>query len=1094
MNRRRFLKTGLAGARALTLPDHARWFEWDTQPDGLRAYDLQCEQRRSPAGLDVRTPLLSWRLAATQNGATQSAYQILAASTEALLFTGKADRWDSGALSGSSTGVPYAGLPLQSRERLFWCVKVWDHEGVQFSSEASSFNMGLLDSSDWSAKWIADPVLADAGNRPRTPIHCYRSTTAPSSDYPKWVMLDLGSVVRVDEVRIMPARPETWSGDLPSFLYPVRFKIEASQDATFTQPILLVDQTSADLVSPHPHFHPVPTYPFGVTEARYLRLTATRLAYWDNGEYGMALSWFEVYYAGKEIAANASVQAADSVETDVWSSRYLLDRTRKPRDGTLPSALPVQIEGIPPDRTVSRTPYLRRTFHISEPVRCASLYISARGFYECWLNGHRVGDELFAPGYTNTADRIQVQRHDVTEQVHPGSNAIGALLGYGWYAGHMNLHEERYHYGYYPQLLAQLEVELVSGSMIRICTDEQWRSTLNGPILWSDILDGEAIDYRRELTGWLTTAYDDSSWKPVSILSRDTTPLVWQRCPAVRAGQILEPMSITTTRPGVHVVDFGQEISGWVRLAADGPAGTKIQLRHTEAIFPDGNVDDRSLWGVAQQDCYLLDGGGPRTLEPHFTWHGFRYVEIRGLPHTPAAADLRAVSLRSDYPLAGTFESSDNMLNRMMTAARWTQQNMMFDVPIGCAARAERVGWLGDIRPCAQTNMLLFDSASFLAKYLIDIRDAQDAEGRFSDITPASHPPLLDPDVAGSPGWSDAGVSIAWQHYVNYGDRTTLREHYPAARRWVEFVATHNPDHLWKNERGLDWGDWLSAGSPPTPVVLGSTAFFAHSASQLAEMAKALGEAMDYARFSQLATSIREAFVQQFIAPDGRMQGDVQGSYALALYFDMIADPALRVRVLQRLVELIEQSGDHPATGFWSSNALLFALSRNGEHTLAEKMVHLRIKPSLGYILDSGGTTFWEFWDTYNTKTVLSLNHWPLSAVGEWIWATAAGLEPDARQPGYRSFFVRPRPSATLSWCKASYESVRGRIVIDWRVQNGGFTLDLTVPPSTDATVVMPGVFEPSARRSPRIFAQDKNSVTLQVGAGTHHLTSTLSI
>jgi alpha-L-rhamnosidase len=1093
MNRRRFLQTGLAGTQALSLPGHARWLIRGAGLGRLRAYDLQSEQRRSPDGLDVRTPLLSWRLTSTQDGTTQSAYQVLVASSEELLLSDKVDRWDSGVLRSDATGVTYAGLPLQSRDHLVWRVKVWDQEGIPFVSEPSSFTIGLLSASDWSAEWIADPVLADAANRPRTPIHCYRSTLALRSDSPKWVMLDLGAVVPVDAVRIMPARPEAWSGDLPSFLYPVRFRIEASQDAAFTQPVLLVDRTSTDMVSPHPHFHPIPTYSFAVTHARYLRLTATRLAYWDNGEYGMALSWFEVFHAGKEIAADASVQASDSIDTDVWSSRYLVDRMQKPLDGPIPSVLPVQIEGIPGSRTVSRGPYLRRTFHVDSTVRRATLYITARGFYECWLNGQRVGDELFAPGYTNLADRLQVQRHDITAHVHPGANAIGALLGYGWYAGHMNLHEERYHYGYYPQLLAQLEIELTDGSAMRIRTDEHWRSTLNGPVLWSDILDGEAIDYRKDFDGWNTASYDDAVWKPVSVLARDTTPLVWQRCPPVRAGEILEPASITTVRPGVHVVDFGQEISGWVRLRGGGPAGTKIQLRHTEAVYPDGNVDDRSLWGVAQQDDYILDGRSDRTLEPHFTWHGFRYVEITGLPHPPDAADLRAVSLHSDYSAAGTFESSDRLLNRMMIAAKWTQQNMMFDIPIGCAARAERVGWMGDIRPCAQTNMLLFDSASFLAKYLIDMRDAQDPEGRFSDITPASHPRLLDPDVAGSPGWSDAGVSIAWQHYGNYGDLTTLRQHYPDARRWVEFVAMHNPDGIWKNERGLDWGDWLSSGSPPTPVVLGSTAFFAHSAAQLTEMAKALGKTADHDRFSRLAASIRAAFVKKFVSADGYIEGDVQGSYALALYFDMVTDPALRELVIHRLVELVGQSGGHPATGFWSNNAVLFALSNNGHHALAESMVHLRSEPSFGYILDNGGTTFWEYWDTQKADTVLSRNHWPLSSVGEWIWATAAGLQPDPSQPGYRSFFVRPRPSVTLSWCKASYESIRGRIEIDWSVHDRHFTLRLTVPPGSNATLTLPGTLLTSSISDRRILSRGNDIVTLQAGAGKHNFTSLLS-
>ena len=341
------------------------------------------------------------------------------------------------------------------------------------------------------------------------------------------------------------------------------------------------------------------------------------------------------------------MECSDSVESERWSKKFLVDGKATV---TLASDAPALAAGMADTTakfTVSRVPMLRREFNLAGKVRRATLSVSARGFYEVRINGRRVGDELLAPGYTDYGVRLQYQTHDVTDYLRSGTNAIGALLGYGWYAGHMNLFEMRCIYGYFPQFIAQLDVELADGTRVSLGTDGQWRSTLDGPVRWSDLLDGEGYDCRREISGWDQPGFDDHAWQPVWSQSRDAVPLVWDRCQPVRVIREIQPVAVKEVKPGVYVVDFGQEFTGWCRLKVEGPAGAHVRLRHAEMVSPDGNIDVGTLMGTLQEEDYILDGKGERTLEPHFTYHGFRYVELSGLPGKLKPDTLVAVDLRT---------------------------------------------------------------------------------------------------------------------------------------------------------------------------------------------------------------------------------------------------------------------------------------------------------------------------------------------------------------------------------------------------------------------------------------------------------------
>ncbi len=1097
ISRRKLLSSGVITTLLCALPRRVRGSlalsRVDSMTELMQVVSLKCEYRDDPEGIDVLRPRLSWQLHSSRRGERQSAYRILVASDRNLLKQEKANLWDSGRVSSDQTvQIAYDGVPLKSRHQCFWKVMTWDKEGRPSGwSNTARWTMGLLLADEWQAKWISDQVLADPVNRPLTPIHCYRSQLANNPNVEKWIVVDLGTTQRVDAVDIIPARPEGLHSDFRTVMYPLRFKVETASERSFSGARTVVDRTDEDFVAPRtPHCQ----FAFTPVEARYIKLTVTKLAKWAGGEYGVALGGFGVYDAQAAIS-HARISCSDSIESSEYSQSYLEKSKSAVELSADSKAITVEFSGVPASQTVSRVPMLRREFILPKTIRGARLFVTARGFYEFSINGKRIGDQVLAPGYTDYAKRIEYQTYDVTDCLREGANVLGALLGYGWYAGHMNLHKLRCIDGFFPLLLAQLEIDLADGRRITIVTDEKWKTTLSGPILWSDLLDGEGCDFRREIHGWNAPNFDDSDWKAAYSEPRDEALLVWPRCQPVRAVQTISPVSMREPKPNVFVYDFGQEISGYCRLKIKGAAaGTVIRLRHAEKIGPNGMIDVSSLWGVAAEEAYILDGKSDRILEPHFTYHGFRWVEVTGLTEALGKDALSAIWLHSDLENAGDFSCSNDLFNRIMDNACRTQRNLLFDVPAACAGRSERFAWLGDIRPCVQTAIFNMDAAGFFTKYAIDIRDDQTADGRYCDITP--HDSLRDTNrAAGSPGWADAGVSLPWQVYVNYGDRRILEEHYASAKRWVDFVRGNNPECLWENARGNDWGDWLSAGTPSTPKEVGSTAFFAHSANLVSKMAASLGYHDDAARYRTLFEQIKRAFVEAYVTPDGRIGNNAQGCYALALHFDLLDEP-LRSKSMKWLLEAIRLNEYHPTTGFWSSTELLLALSDHGAHSESSRMVNTRTMPSWGFMAENG-TTFWESFDAINRNQ--SLCHWTHSGVGEWLWRNVAGLSPDPDDPGYRSMTIRPRPTKEVYACRARYLSVRGAIEIDWAMRGREFRLDLTVPVGASAKVFFPAGDQDSIREG-TTFVKNASGVeflsmsdsgpVFQVESGRYHFTT----
>lgn len=708
--------------------------------------------------------------------------------------------------------------------------------------------------------------------------------------------------------------------------------------------------------------------------------------------------------------------------------------------------------------------YLRAVFEAPRQVARARLYVTARGVYEARLNGRRVGADLMAPGWTNYDTRLQYATHDVTELVREGENVLGAILGTGWYAGYLGFEERARHYGARPQLLAQLLLDYPDGASKLICTDGSWRVSA-GPIRYADLYMGEMYDARRKLSGWDTPGYDDRGWEPVEVAGRRRTQRLVAECAEpIRVTQELPPVDITRPADGVQIVDFGQNMVGWVQLRVRGQAGATVRLRFGEMLNADGTLYTENLRTARQMDTYVCRGEGDEVWEPRFTFHGFRYVEVTGYPGALEADAITGRVIGSATPPAGTFECSHRLVNRLQRNVVWGQRGNFLSIPTDCPQRDERLGWLGDAQIFVRTACCNMDVAAFFTKWMRDVEDGQSRSGAFPDVAPR-----LIVLADGAPAWGDAGVIVPWTIYRCYGDTRIVERHYEAMARWMGYLQASSPGHLRTAGLNNNYGDWLALDAPSpsgpadsaTPRELLATAYYAYDARLLARMARAIGRAGDAQRYQQLFEDIKAAFVGAYVDDDGRVWGETQTGYVLALHMDLLP-AALRAAAALHLVENIERHDWHLTTGFVGVGYLLPVLTEAGYVDVAYRLLLADTFPSWGYSIARGATTIWERWDGWTEERgfadpgMNSFNHYSLGSVGEWLYRYVAGIDLDPERPGYEQVLIRPHPGGGLTSARAEYRSIRGTIVSDWRRENGCLELRLTIPPNTAATVSMP--------------------------------------
>jgi alpha-L-rhamnosidase len=757
------------------------------------------------------------------------------------------------------------------------------------------------------------------------------------------------------------------------------------------------------------------------------------------------------------------------------------------------------------DETTSNpAPLLRTEFSFDKKVERARLYATAMGLYELSLNGKRVGDQYFTPGWTSYDFRYQYQTYDVTGSLKDGANCLAAMLGDGWFRGRMAWGDKRNSYGKKLALLAQLVITYSDGTQQIVRTDDRWKSA-TGAVLESDIYNGETYDARLEQPGWNEAGFDDKNWKSVTVLPPPKAKLVAPAGPPVKAMDEITPVKVLKTPGGDAVLDMGQNMVGWVRFRLTAPAGTTITLRHAEVLDKAGNLYTANLRSAKQTIRYTAKGQGTETFQPHFTFQGFRYVSVRGWPGEVNPENFTGIVVHSAMSGTGTFEASNPLLNQLQHNIIWGQKGNFLDVPTDCPQRDERLGWTGDAQVFARTASFNHDTAAFYTKWLVDVALDQEDDGAVPFVIPNVLSHQTRKGEAASAGWADVAVIVPWVVYQSYGDKRILEEQYPSMKAWVEYMRREAGEkYIWNN--GSSFGDWLAFATTradypgaTTDKDLIQTAYFARSTALLAKASAVLGKKEEAAEYAALEEKIVSAFQKEFVTPNGRLSSNTQTAYALALEFDLLPHEQRQVAAA-RLAEDVKKFG-HLTTGFLGTPVLCQALSDYGYLDLAYLLLNRTEYPSWLYPVIKDATTIWERWDgikpdgSFQDPGMNSFNHYAYGAIGEWMYRVVAGIELDEGHPGYKHILIQPQPGGGLTFANASVDSMYGRVASGWKITDDKFTLNIQVPPNTTATVRLPKARLTQVTESQKplrsradIFSarQVGDAVLVQVGSGQY--------
>jgi alpha-L-rhamnosidase len=1041
---------------------------------GVRVSSLRADQLTNPLGLDNPRPRLSWQLQATGRHVRQTAYQVLVASRPGLLAPSAADMWDSGPVaSANSIGIGYAGVVPASRQRCWWTVRVWDHDAEPSEFAGPSWwEAGLTASDDWTAQWVTFEDEDQRADRAagfvwiQDPLGrldvSYEGTFTLASDADTGtILIPLGiqrvSLVVAIDGHVIPARVGEADFQVGEFDYGVP-----------TGPLAAGPHQLRIDVAGQPTTHSAAASPVVAAFLRCAHRDGT------TSRHGTGRDW-SVSSAGQQAVAVA-----------------MSGKTGQP----WPAA---------PAR------HARRAFHSeSQPVR-ARLYVTALGVYEASLNGSRVGDHRLAPEISQYARRVYYQAYDVTGMVGAGENVLGLTVADGWY-GYTST-DGRFSWAPPPlRALAQLELYAADGSRQVIGTDSRCRMHDSG-LRRSEMKAGEIYDARLEPVGWDRPGFDDSAWTQAAIGSAPTAKLVAQVSPPVREIQVLPPRTISEVRHGVYQVDFGQNFAGACRLQVLGSGGTRIELRYAELLRPDGSIDPRSMGNPGldghDPEVFILRGAPEgEVFESRFTYRGFRYVQISGLPAAPSRDRVQGVVLHTDLRRTGWLRSSSRQIEELTEAIRWTFKSNYVCVPTDCPSR-EQHGWLGDASYAWDAGSFLMDTAAFTSRYLEAVRDDQFPDGCYPMVAPYPLPSRARHGEQGtSPSWATAGVLLPWSSWQRYGDPAVIERNWEAMSRFAEYIELHNPDYIWRNRRGFDWGDWLAPDDPNvyfepdarprTPGIAIACAYWAFIAALMADMAEATQRADQAKRYRDVFERVRSAFAAEFVATDGTVATGSQTCFVLALRFGLVPDD-LRAAAADLLARDVRDHGPALTVGIVGTQFMLDVLADEGYPDLAYDLLLSEKYPSWGHMLRNGATTIWEYWsgdmDYDGAPIPMSQNHPALGSVAGFLFRRVAGIS--AAAPGFERITIHPLVDPRVPRNGADYDTVRGRISVDWeRLPDGSFRLDATLPPGTTSTIHLPTGPEALLMEGGRavrdrdpdieIVSRDADSTIVRVGSGSY--------
>jgi len=1095
--------------------------------DPLTPTRLRCEYRENPLGIDVVKPRLSWvigdQLSVVRNqlsaarGVRQTAYQVLVASSPEMLAQDKGDLWDSGKVeSEQQNQIDYAGKPLASRMQCFWKVKVWttkavesgvlspeskksstlparrspEGEGGNPSSWSSSavWTMGLLDAVSWNAKWIAAVSKFDKPS-PEGGRVGYHATEAARETEEKWVQVDLGKPVAIDTIILYALKHGHPWHPIEGFGFPVRFRIEVSDDAGFRTSTMITDQTAADY--PNPGHVAVPFDARGVT-ARYVRVTATKL--WNrktgNNPFCFALAQVKIDSAGKNVALGAPVTAKDSVESSEWATVNLTDGQRFLQKE---KSLKGDEAGVKPSEGIQ----LRKAFAVEKEVKRAVAYLCGLGFYELRLNGRKVGDHVLDPGWTNYRKTCLYTAYDVTSQLTRGNNVLGVMLGNGMY----NIPGGRYtkFQGSFgpPKLILQLYVEYADGTTATVVSDESW-TWAPSPVVFSCIYGGEDYDACMEMPGWDTAGFKAVAFKPVLAVDGPGGKLSSQSAPPIKVMKEYTPVKVTQPKPGVSVYDFGQNCASMPRLAVKGPAGASVRLTPGELLQGNGLVSQGSCGGPAYY-TYTLKGGGTETWTPRFFYYGSRYLQVDTSGHEPDAApqivELTSQFVHSSAQPVGTFTCANPLVNRIHELIKAAIKSNFQSVLTDCPHR-EKLGWLECSHLLAGCVMYNYDASTFYAKIANDMREAQLDNGMVPDIAPEYT--VFGGGFRDSPEWGSAYVITPWQVYQMYGDTTLLTQHYEGMKRYAGYLKSRATDGIVSHGLG-DWYD-IGPGGPGesklTSKGLTATAIYYQDLVILKDAAALLGKADEAGQFEKEAQAVKTAFNQRFFnAEKNQYDRNSQTANAMPLVLGLVPEER-RAAVLEGLVAQIRAGGNQVTAGDIGFNYLVRALSDGGQGDVLYDMLVRDDGPGYAYQLKKGATSLTEAWDTNPGS---SQNHCMLGHIEEWFYRGLGGISSDPEGPGFKKIIIKPQVVGDLAGANVTYDCPYGHIVSNWKREGNKLTMDVTIPANTTATVYVPAKDVASITESGNTMNQaagikflrmENHAALFEVGSGSYRFCS----
>lgn len=711
---------------------------------------------------------------------------------------------------------------------------------------------------------------------------------------------------------------------------------------------------------------------------------------------------------------------------------------------------------------------LRKEFTINKDMARARVYISGLGYYELYINGDKVGHFVLDPGWTDYKKRVLYSTYDATKHLRKGKNAIGIMLGNGRYI-------KVYGYGS-PKALLQLNIEFTDGTSESIITDNTWKTT-SGAILSNDIYNGERYDARLERWGWDTPLYHDSDWDIAKIADTPGGKLVSQASfPSIKVTKVIQPLKITSPRPGIYIYDFGQNFTGWVRLCVSGPEGTrgtKVNLRYSELLNEEGMINIIPNRGAKATDTYILKGEGREVYQPRFTYHGFRYVEVTGFPGTPTLESIEGCVVHSAVEPVGGFISSNPLINSIHKNVLWGQLSNLMSVPTDCPQRDERMGWMGDAHLSAEEAIYNFDMANFYTKWVEDIRDSQAEDGSVPDVVPpywSNYP--------ADPAWGTACLVIPWYLYQYYEDKRILEKNYPLMKKWVDFLSTKAENYIVSYFKFGDWCPPAHVKPVNTPGELTSSWYYYHDTLILSKIANILGKSDEAKRYSQLSSRIKEAFNKKFLLDDHYATGS-QTCNVLPLFLDMVPEDKKKAVLKSLIDDIVVLHDNHLNTGIIGTRYILDVLTKYGKVVLAYKLATQRTYPGWGYMIQEGATTIWERWEYLAGGGMNSHNHIMFGSVDAWFYKVLAGINVDSAGPGFRRIIIKPYIVGDLKYVSASVKTIRGMVSSSWARDENSLVLNVTLPVNTQAKVSLPrmGLGSVIIKESGKIIWKDSSYI-----------------